>query len=129
MAEKRSEEARRIGQLIAELRLALGMSQQDLANAVGVGVSTVSRWERGLHEGYASNVRQLAKVLKVSPGVLRPVDPDIETQLDQVQRSVSSLEEQVRLLRGETAARDAEVLKRLDEGLPPTRLSPPPPPG
>lgn len=128
MAAEQNEEAKRIGRLIAQLRQARGFSQQDLAGEISVGVSTVSRWERGLHEGYGKNVLKLAKALKVAPALLRPVPPDTETQLDRVEAAVSSLDEQVRLLRAETAERDAEVLRRIDEGRPPTRRSQPPPP-
>lgn len=127
MATERNEEAKRIGRLIAELRDARGWSQQDLAGKLGVGVSTVSRWERGLHRSYPENVTKLARLLKVKPGLLRPVEPDVETQLDRVERAVSQLDRQVRLLRGETAARDAEVLTRLDEGWPPIRAPRDPP--
>jgi transcriptional regulator with XRE-family HTH domain len=114
-------EAKRIGKLIAQLRLKQGWSQQDLAAELEMHVSTVSRWEVGKHEGYAKNVRKLAKALKVKPSVLRPTEPEFETQLDRVAGQLSELDEQVRLMRAEIAARDAEVLKRLDEGLPPTR--------
>lgn len=79
MAVEHDAEAKRIGGVIAGLRKAQGWSQQDLSNKIDVGVSTVSRWERGLHGGYSSNVKKLAEVLKVSPALLRPVAPDTET--------------------------------------------------
>src|ERR1039458_4050535 len=85
MAEERDAEARRIGQLIAELRLARGWNQQDLAHEINVGVSTISRWERGLHSGYGPNVRKLAGVLEVSPSLLRPAQPDTETRMDRIE--------------------------------------------
>jgi transcriptional regulator with XRE-family HTH domain len=91
MAKERDAEAKRIGRLIAQLRMARGWSQQDLSNEVGVGVSTVSRWERGMHEGYGRNARKLAKALKVNPAVLRPAEPDIETQLDRIEAKLNQV--------------------------------------
>ena len=35
---------------LAEWREELGISQQELATLTSVSVSTVSRWERGVHE-------------------------------------------------------------------------------
>jgi transcriptional regulator with XRE-family HTH domain len=110
MAEERSTEARRIGQLIAELRLAKGWNQQDLAHEINVGVSTISRWERGLHAGYGSNVRKLAEVLEVSPSVLRPTQPDTETQMDRIEAQL----DQVLLNQAQAVTRDAEVLKQIE---------------
>jgi transcriptional regulator with XRE-family HTH domain len=91
MAEEREAESKRIGSLIAGLRVAQGLSQEDLARKVDVGVGTVSRWERGKHEGYGKNVRKLAKVLKVTPAVLRPVEPDTESQLDRIEGKLDEL--------------------------------------
>ena len=128
MAEERQAEAERIGALVVGLRLSRGWSQEALAHEAGVSVSTVSRLERGALKGDARKVAKIAQALDVPAAVLRPRAPDVETQLDKIEKALSELEEQVRLMRAETAARDAEVLKRLDEGLPPTRRSPPPPP-
>lgn len=41
------EIARAIGRRIRERRLLLGLTQEDLAAAVGVHQTTVSEWERG----------------------------------------------------------------------------------
>jgi transcriptional regulator with XRE-family HTH domain len=98
MAEERDAEAKRIGELIANLRLSRGWNQQDLANEIDVGVSTVSRWERGLHKGEAPNVRKLARALKVDPAVLRPVEPEVETQLDRIEAQLAALTEAVNAL-------------------------------
>ena len=52
------------------LRLAAGLALEDLAEVVGVGKATVSRWERGLREPrgeprvrYAAALRQLREVV------------------------------------------------------------------
>lgn len=36
-----------VGRLIRELRLLLGLTQEEMATILGVSFSTVSRWERG----------------------------------------------------------------------------------
>jgi transcriptional regulator with XRE-family HTH domain len=125
MADERAAEAKRIGRVIAQLRMARGWSQQDLAGEIDVGVSTVSRWERGLHEGYGSNVRKLAKALKVAPAVLRPVEPDTEGQLDRIEAKLDDL---IALLTPGGAQRDtvvapagAPLLEQVEPQTPPAR--------
>lgn len=60
-----------IGHIINQRRLFLGLTLEDVGNAVGVSKSTVKKWE----DGYISNMKRdkiskLAKVLKISPVVL-----------------------------------------------------------
>ena len=60
-----------IGHIINQRRLFLGLTLEDVGNAVGVSKSTVKKWE----DGYISNMKrdkisELAKVLKISPVVL-----------------------------------------------------------
>lgn len=57
--------------LIKERRAKLRMSQQDLANAIGVNKSTISRWESGQIEKVPIDfIQVLADVLKTSPEYL-----------------------------------------------------------
>jgi transcriptional regulator with XRE-family HTH domain len=51
---------------LAERRKAMGLSQERLAEAVGVDTSTVARWERGETEPQAVHRPRLADALKVS---------------------------------------------------------------
>lgn len=92
MAEERDEEAKRIGRLIAQLRLARGWTQETLAPKVGVGVSTVSRWERGENAGESDNMRKLAAVFAVEPSVLLPVEPDVVSQYDRIETALATLD-------------------------------------
>lgn len=46
--------------LIKELRRAVGMTQVELANAIGVKQSTVAEWERGSSSPRASMLPDLA---------------------------------------------------------------------
>lgn len=48
---------------IKKKRLALNMSQEDLAKKVGVDRSSVAKWENGFTPTVA-NLRKIAKVLK-----------------------------------------------------------------
>lgn len=59
-----------IGEFIHKRRIALGLTLDDIGEAVGVGKSTVKKWETG----YISNMKRdkidsLAKILNVSPSV------------------------------------------------------------
>jgi transcriptional regulator with XRE-family HTH domain len=59
-----AEEA--FGIRLRQLREAAGLSQQALADAAGVLVGAISRWERGTREPSWGNVRALCKALGVS---------------------------------------------------------------
>ena len=57
--------------VIKERRAKLRMSQQSLADAIGVNKSTISRWESGTIEKVPLDViRNLARVLQTSPEYL-----------------------------------------------------------
>ena len=57
-----------IGDFIRDRRKELGLSQAEVAAAVGVSVPTVSRWERGDIANMARDkIAKLAKVLRISP--------------------------------------------------------------
>ena len=60
-----------IGQLINNRRSELGLTLEEVGNAVGVSKSTVKKWE----DGYISNMKRdkialLAKALKLNPVIL-----------------------------------------------------------
>ena len=55
-----------IGEVLKERRIELSVKQEDLAERMGVTVQTVSKWERGITEPKASQVADLAVVLKMN---------------------------------------------------------------
>lgn len=120
------------GERIKELREELHLTQPTVAERVGVTLRAYQEWEAG--GGIAwENAKRLARVLGVTPDYIMSGDPVPRvtldgSQLDRIESAVSDLDEQIRLFRVEAAARDMEVLKRLDEALAPRRRPRPQPP-
>lgn len=129
----------RMGERIRQRRDALGLSRADLARLMPgkVNENQIYRWEKGLHQPNPDTLEALARVLQCDVAYLMAPEPEktetpdlsdgngLEHRIARLSELVSGLDEQLRLLRAETAARDAEVLKRLDEGLPPIQESRP----
>lgn len=62
-----------IANKIKSRRLELGLTLEDVAQAVGVGRSTVQRWESGLIKNMGRDkIAELAKVLQMNPVELVP---------------------------------------------------------
>lgn len=55
-----------IGEIIKELRTERDLSQQKLAEAIGVSQKAVDYWERGINEPKASYIVRLADFFEVS---------------------------------------------------------------
>ncbi|WP_054251926.1 helix-turn-helix domain-containing protein [Neofamilia massiliensis] len=56
-----------IGQIIKSYRTENNMTQEYLAEALGISRQSVSKWEQGITEPSTSNLLALAKVFHVSP--------------------------------------------------------------
>lgn len=70
-----------IGKIIFERRKALGLTLEDVGNAVGVGKSTVRKWENGMIRNMGRDkIAALAAVLQMDPVQLVPV-PDVKLNL------------------------------------------------
>ena len=64
-----------IGEMMLERRLELGLSLEDVAKAVGVGKSTVRKWEVGIIKNMGRDkIAALARVLEMSPAAFVPGD-------------------------------------------------------
>lgn len=60
-----------IGQIIRTKRIQNEMTLEQLGNIVGVGKSTVRKWEQGMIKDMkSSNLKAIAKILNISPTVL-----------------------------------------------------------
>ena len=60
----------RFAEKMIELRKRQGLSQQDLADQLGVSRQAISRWETGAVQPQADNVKSLAQVFRVSADFL-----------------------------------------------------------
>ena len=61
----------KLGKLLAERREFLGLSQQDVATAIGTNKSTISRYETGdIDNMRRDRIYKLASVLKLSTKVI-----------------------------------------------------------
>ncbi len=52
---------------LQKLRVLAVLTQAELAEKVGVSVTTISHWETGSKRPRASNIRKLAQALDMSP--------------------------------------------------------------
>ena len=59
-----------IGEVIKELRLERDLSQQKLAEAIGISQKAIDYWERGVNEPKASYVARLADFFEVTSDYL-----------------------------------------------------------
>lgn len=72
-----------IKDIIKTKRITLGITQAQLAAAVGVSEATVSRWESGdISNMKRSRIAALAKALQISPSVIMGWDEEIEKAED-----------------------------------------------
>lgn len=70
-----------IGEIIYERRKELGLTLEDVGKAVGVGKSTVRKWENGMIKNMGRDkLAALAQVLQLDPVRLVPM-PDINLNL------------------------------------------------
>lgn len=56
----------KIGKLIRELRRRNNLTQEQLADKVGVGFRAVSKWERGINAPDISNIYELCKIFNIT---------------------------------------------------------------
>ena len=104
------------GEKLRELRSARGLSQEEVAAALGVTAKTYGAWERGggIH---VTNAKRIARYFKVKPGEL--VAPDIQQEPP---ATVLSEEDSERLRKIEE--RLEELDRKLDRLLTPSEDDP-----
>lgn len=70
-----------IANKIKARRLELGLTLEDVAQAVGVGRSTVRKWETGMIKNMGRDkIAALAKVLQISPVELVPASGSVRSE-------------------------------------------------
>ena len=88
-----------IGDYIKAKRESLGLTQEQLAEQVGVSPRTISNWETGKSKIKFENVEKLAEALKVSPTSIRlgkdvdRLDEDTKCVLDQIVSDLYNVED------------------------------------
>lgn len=73
-----------IGKKIFERRKALGLTLEDVGNAVGVGKSTVRKWEKGMIKNMKRDkIAALAQLLQMDPVefVMPPEKPQLNLRM------------------------------------------------
>ena len=96
---------------IKELRLSLGLTLEEVANEVGVGKSTVRKWETGIIANMKRDkIAALAKALHTSPGYLMGWTD--EHEYSHVPKSIC---EQIKAEYGKNAATALSLYVQLDE--------------
>lgn len=83
-----------VGQRIKEARDAAGLTQQDLADLVGVVAQTISRWERAEIEISARQLRRVAEATR-QPLSFFIREVDVATQPDALLERIQRLEEEL----------------------------------
>ena len=103
----------RLGQNIATSRHAMGWTQQELAEKVGIESVTVSRIETGGSIPSLARLAAVADALKVSIGdLLGGVSPHASDQAQEIAECLNRLQEEDRYLLLDTIKRLAERLER-----------------
>lgn len=74
-----------IGKLLKQRRLELKLTLEEVGNFVGVGKSTVKKWE----DGYIANMKRdkiasLAKVLEISPAIIMGLETEINYEYNNI---------------------------------------------
>ncbi|MDY2862465.1 MAG: helix-turn-helix transcriptional regulator [Oscillospiraceae bacterium] len=65
--EERQENAKHIGQVIKNHRVRCNMTQEFLADRLGVSRQAVSKWEKGRSDPSTTNLIALAKIFDITP--------------------------------------------------------------
>ncbi len=65
--EEKKETVRSLGEVLKQHRTECRMTQEFVAESLGVSRQAVSKWENGISEPSTSNLIQLAKLFQVEP--------------------------------------------------------------
>lgn len=103
-----------IGKILKTRRLELGLTLEQVGDSVGVGKSTVRKWETGAIENMKRDkIAKLASVLRISPAVI--MGWDIETARTDTAEGLDERERMFNALSPEGQARAMSYLRFLTE--------------
>ena len=106
-----------VANIIRERRVELGLTQKEVASAVGVSEATVSHWEAGEIENMRRDrIFNLARVLRVKPSVLITGDLSAigsSEQMNEKDNLVDYVLTEVKQLTPENRAKLVDYLKLL----------------
>lgn len=106
-----------VANIIRERRVELGLTQKEVASAVGVSEATVSRWEAGEIENMRRDrIFNLARVLRVKPSVLITGDLSAigsSEQMNEKDNLVDYVLTEIKQLTPENRAKLVDYLKLL----------------
>ena len=114
---RRHPDAVRVGGRVQSARARRGWSQQQLADAVGVRPSTLSRYETGAREFPLSLVMRVADALRVRPDDLLAAVPTHGTESAEQLREVNARWEHLPGHVRATIVDMARMLSRADESV------------
>ncbi len=104
-----------IGNLIYNRRKELGLTLEDIAQACGVGRSTVRKWEKGMIKDIGrSKLAALAQILQISPAqLIKPeTAEEVQEQLSEEQQLLFRL---AKTAKPEALRAAAAVLKSMED--------------
>ncbi len=82
-----------VGQKIRERRTMLGLTQQQLADLIGVTYQQAHKYERGINRISAGRLYEIAQVLKVAVGYFyEGLDEEDDTEIELTERQRMCLE-------------------------------------
>ncbi len=90
--------SKEFGNKIYQLRKALGLTQQDIADAINVDRSTYSNYERGVTEPDLKTLKRIADILNVSVDVLLSDKNDVKKVADRSDMPMYNLPKSEKLL-------------------------------
>lgn len=87
-----------ISSILYELRVERGVSQKELAEAIGVSQSTIAKIEVGRNEATASTIRKLASYFNISTDYLLEFEDDFGVRVDDKKKKPDALSAEERRL-------------------------------
>ena len=101
-----------VGQRIKECRLKLGMTQQDLADALYIPKTTVSSYERDVVDMKMGIIKEMAKALHTTAGYLIDGEKgELDADVMQVARMMQEMPVELRRVAMEQVKTLKELLK------------------